>query len=33
MDRAAHGSPEVFESQNKLEDVQKFILDGVRNSK
>jgi hypothetical protein len=29
MDRAAHAVPEVFESPNKLDDLQVFILDGV----
>jgi hypothetical protein len=29
MDRAAHHCPEVFESQNKLDDVQAFILKGL----
>ena len=29
MDRAAHACPEVFESQNKLDDVQVFILNGA----
>jgi hypothetical protein len=33
MDRAAHSCPEVFASPNKLEDVQKFILDGIDRSK
>ncbi len=30
MDRAAHHCPEVFESQNKLDDLQIFIVDGVK---
>lgn len=29
MDRAAHGSPSVFESPRKLDDVEVFIMDGV----
>jgi hypothetical protein len=33
MDRAAHSAPTVFESQNKLDDLQVFIIDGVKNSK
>ena len=33
MDRAAHSCPGVFESPNKLDDVQVFILDGAKNSK
>ena len=33
MDRAAHTSPEVFASPNKLDDLQVFILDGVEKSK
>lgn len=28
MDRAAHSCPQVFESRNKLDDVQVWILDG-----
>ena len=32
MDRAAHAAPSVFESRNKLDDVQVFILDGVNNT-
>ncbi len=33
MDRAAHSCPEVFQSPNKLDDLQVFILDGVKRSK
>jgi len=33
MDRAAHGSPTVFESQNKLDDVQVWILEGLEQRK
>ena len=33
MDRAAHTSPEVFQSPNKLDDLQVFIIDGARNAK
>jgi hypothetical protein len=33
MDRASHACPEVFQSPNKLDDVQVFILDGVNKSK
>jgi len=29
MDRAAHSCPQVFESRNKLDDVQVFILNGA----
>jgi hypothetical protein len=29
MDRAAHAVPSVFQSPNKLDDLQVFILDGV----
>ena len=29
MDRAAHACPDVFDSPNKLDDVQAFILRGV----
>ncbi len=30
MDRAAHSCPEVFQSQNKLDDLQVWIIDGVK---
>ena len=33
MDRAAHSCPEVFQSPNKLDDLQVFILNGARPSK
>jgi len=33
MDRAAHRCPQVFESKNKLDDLQVFIIDGVDKSK
>lgn len=33
MDRAAHSCPSVFESPNKLDDLQAWILDGVDHSK
>ena len=33
MDRAAHSCPDVFQSPNKLDDVQVFILDGVNKTK
>jgi len=33
MDRAAHGVPEVFQSPNKLDDLQVFIVDGAAKSK
>jgi hypothetical protein len=33
MDRAAHACPEVFESPNKLDDLQVFIIDGAKSSK
>ncbi len=33
MDRAAHKAPEVFQSPNKLDDLQVFILDGERSRK
>lgn len=33
MDRAAHAAPQVFQSPNKLDDVQVFILNGVQNTK
>ncbi len=33
MDRAAHKTPEVFQSPNKLDDLQVFILDGERSRK
>jgi hypothetical protein len=33
MDRVSHSCPEVFSSPNKLDDLQVFILDGVKNSK
>jgi hypothetical protein len=33
MDRAAHGSPTVFESQNKLDDVQVWIVEGLEQRK
>jgi hypothetical protein len=33
MDRAAHGAPQVFESQNKLDDLVVFIMDGSADSK
>ena len=33
MDRAAHSCPQVFQSPNKLDDVQVFILDGVNRQK
>ena len=33
MDRAAHSCPEVFQSPNKLDDLQVFIVDGAKNIK
>lgn len=30
MDRAAHACPQVFESMNKLDDVQVWIMDGFK---
>ena len=33
MDRAAHAAPQVFESSNKLDDVQVFIIDGIEKKK
>ena len=33
LDRAAHSSPSVFESPNKLDDLQVFILDGRAKTK
>ena len=33
MDRAAHSCPEVFQSPNKLDDLQVFILNGAKTSK
>jgi hypothetical protein len=33
MDRAAHGSPSVFQSPNRLDDLQVFIMDGVEKTK
>ena len=33
MDRAAHHAPSVFESRNKLDDVQVFIIDGIEKNK
>jgi hypothetical protein len=33
MDRAAHSCPEVFQSPNKLDDLQVFILDGAEKRK
>ena len=33
MDRAAHAAPSVFESRNKLDDVQVFIIDGIEKNK
>jgi hypothetical protein len=33
MDRAAHSCPGVFQSPNKLDDLQVFIVDGAAKSK
>lgn len=33
MDRAAYSCPEVFESPNRLDDLQVFILDGAKKVK
>ena len=33
LDRAAHSCPSVFESPNKLDDLQVFILDGADQTK
>jgi hypothetical protein len=33
LDRAAHATPSVFQSPNKLDDLQVFILDGADRSK
>jgi len=33
MDRAAHSSPQVFASPNRLDDLQVFIIEGRDNSK
>jgi hypothetical protein len=33
MDRAAHSCPQVFESQNQLDDLQVWIISGKENSK
>ena len=33
MDRAAHSAPSVFESRNKLDDLQVWIMDGKENTK
>jgi hypothetical protein len=33
MDRAGHAAPGVFQSPNKLDDLQVFILDGERSRK
>ena len=33
MDRAAHSCPEVFQSPNRLDDLQIFILDGAKKLK
>jgi hypothetical protein len=32
MDRAAHSSPEVFQSPNKLDDLQVWIMDAEKSS-
>lgn len=33
LDRAAHAAPSVFQSPNKLDDLQIFILEGDKNTK